>query len=507
MSKQRLHGSAAAVALLAAAGVTLAAAAGVALAQEETAPAARSTRVGAIPDARPLSEALTPAEIAKIRAAQAEAAAAESAAEAEAEEAEAAEAEAEAEEEETAPEPTLAQGRGPSLTGFTPGQVNQDPVRRWDLMLSQGLSFDTDAGLDGGGAIASATTNARLTYTAITPISSLNLSLSAGIRALGGDGSDRNLVPIPDLSVAWTRRLDPTTTFATSFSANLDQVAFTEPDALAITFDPTTGAFTLVEIEGDEGDAMRLALGAGMSLSHAVNARNQVSGGLSLSHTDYVDADSPVLSASTSGSTNLSWTHQSGPTLSHSLSGVVSVSSTDSVAEQKSLTVAVTGGANWAVNPRLSTQGSIGPSLTFSQRTIGGDTERFTSPGIRALAGLTYSGAKHQVVASFSNTVDPTSGGGIANRTALTLGGRMQLDPYSSVGANFAVGWQQPLSGDDGSAEDSLTVRTGVNFSTRLFEEVNATIGYGLGWTEDDDGSDVSHRVSLTFSRGFTFLP
>ncbi|MGG7566141.1 hypothetical protein ACQ5SO_08275 [Rhodovulum sp. DZ06] len=506
MSIQRLHGSAAAVALAAAAGVALAAVG--AIAQEDAEAPARGARVGAIPEARPLSEALSPAEIARLRAAEAEAAAAaeaQAAEDAAAAEAEAAEAAAEEEEE----EPTLAARRGPSLGGFGAGAVNQDPERRFDLTLSTGVSFNSGGGSNTSDSIVSANTNARLMYTSVTSDSALNIGLSAGFRALGGNETDRNVVPIPDLSVGYSQAIDSTTSFSTSFSARLDQVAFTEADTISIITDPTSGLpIGFVQIEGDEGDALKLALGAGMSLSHAINPRNQLSFGLNLSRTDYVDETSPALSSSTAGSLSLSWSHQSQPTLSHSLSAVTSVSQTDNAADQRSLTVAVTGGANWSVNRRLSMQGSLGPSLTFSQRTVGGVDETFTSPGVRALAGLTYSGARSSLSASFSNAVNPDSdGAGIANITAFTIGGRLQLDADSSVGANASLGWQQALSGDENSAQERLTAATGVSFSTRLFDEISASVGYRLSWSDENAGSDVSHRVSLTFSRGFTFLP
>ena len=519
MLKLRLHSGAAALAIAAVAGGVFAFDVVGARAQSES--ASESAGTGADSDAaakkKKAAAKKSPSAIPEAKAivaersplADATAAAAARAAAAEAAEAEAAEEEEDAEEE-AGPAPTATDRAGPSLTGFGASPVAQDPERRIDVIVSQGFGFDTDPGLDEGGSVFSSDTNVSVRYTARGPISTLSISTGAGLRLLAGDGvgeDDDPVVPIPNLAIGYSTALSRTTQLSTGLNVSLRQVAFTEAGELVgFTLDPNTGAILGVFTEGEEGTALQLVAGASAQLSHALNSRNQLSGGISLSRSDYVSG-ADTLSGVTGGGLSFSWAHQVLPTLSTSISSSFSSSFSEAADDAQSLSFSVTGGANWRASRTTAINGALGPSLTFTERTLAGVTEQETNLGVRAQAGLTYSGRAASASMSFSNTVAPNSDGIAVNVSALSFGLGYTVNTRTSLSGNVGLGWQRPL-GDGEGVTESLSLGAGASLSYAITQDVSANLGYGLRWrSEENADAGMSHRVFLTFTRRFTFLP
>ena len=497
MSRLGLKGASAGFAVMAAGSAAIAALGGVALAQQ--------VGDGSIPAPAPLVEKRDPAaDIAAADAAAAEAAAL-AAAQAQEDAAAAAETEAEAEQSEAEAIVESVGRRGPSAAGQRGAPVADQPQRRITLGISQGFNFDSDPSLDGSGSTFGASTTFSATYTSVAPTSSLSLGLNGSIRVLGGEGADDSdtVVPLPSFRAAYSASLSRSTSFGANFNLSITETAFENADVINLVL-TEDGDLALQRVEGDEGNAQRLSLGAGFSLSHAINRRNSVSMGLSLSRSDFIDNDSDTLNASTSGGLNFSWSHQARQDLSTTFGASISASRSEAADEAQSLSLAVTGGGNWRVDRLTVVQGSLGPSLTFSDDAVDGSD---LSVGLRAQGGFSYSSRRASFDMAFANNVVPADSGAISNLTALSVGGRYRINTLSSIGAQMGLSWQQPLNTSDSDGDDTLSLNSTLSYSYALTEDMNANLGYGLRWRSSDGEADMSHRVFLTLSRSFTFLP
>jgi hypothetical protein len=82
------------------------------------------------------------------------------------------------------------------------------------------------------------------------------------------------------------------------------------------------------------------------------------------------------------------------------------------------------------------------------------------------------------------------------------------VNEASSVSLASSLSYQLPLSQQDEADvgnDMNLTLRAAYNYA--LTRDVNASLGYALRWKDQEVNSFVSHKVFLTLTKSFTFLP
>ncbi|MFT4792127.1 MAG: hypothetical protein ACJAVR_002266 [Paracoccaceae bacterium] len=400
--------------------------------------------------------------------------------------------------------------RGVRLAGNLPTAVSPNPERRITLSLSETISGDTDIGLDGGGAAFGSNTRAGVQYISIGPISSFRVGANIGLNYFTGSGAssaDLN-VPTPDLSVGWQRSLSRTTQVSLGFNGSLKPETLTGDPTFALAQNDD-GSLFIETTDGQDKDALRLSLAASGSLNHTVNALNSLSMSFNASKVDYIngsDSLTPYIRFGLNGG----WDAQLSPTVSGGLSAGASAYFSDGADERTTYTFNVSGNSGWTVNRRMSVNASLGPSLSFTSRT---DTntglgDEYSSVSARAQIGISYALRDTSWSAGLSQGVQPTTQGSIANLTSLTLQMNHSVNEASSVSLASSLSYQLPLSQQDEADvgnDMNLTLRAAYNYA--LTRDVNASLGYALRWKDQEVNSFVSHKVFLTLTKSFTFLP
>lgn len=397
---------------------------------------------------------------------------------------------------------------GVRLAGNLPSRVEPNPERRITLSLSETLSGDTDLGMDGGDGSLGSSTRLGLSYISIGPISSYSVSANLGFNHVLGSDADTD-VPLPTFSAGWQRSLSRTTQMSLGLNGSVIPQTFYGDPVYSLTDSDDDGVLEIETDAGDEEDALRVSLGGTASLSHTINSINSVSLGVSASMVDFIDGGAS-LTPYTNFGLNGGWNAQLTPTLSGGLSSGMSAYFSDGADERSTYTFNVSGNTGWTVNRRLSMNASLGPNLSFSSSTDAstGLKDEYTSLSARGQVGISYALNDTKWAASLSQGVQPSSDGAIANTTSLSLRMRHQINDASAVSAATSLSYYLPLSEEDeDSVSERLNLSLRTSYSYALTKTVDASLGYAIRLKHEDDESFVSHKVFLTLTKSFTFLP
>jgi hypothetical protein len=401
---------------------------------------------------------------------------------------------------------------GVRLQGNLPATVQPNPERRLTLSLSETLSANSNIGLDDDGGAVGSTTRFGLNYLSIGPISSFRAGLNLGLNVFTGPGSDENNLDKPTVSgsLGWQRSVSRTTQVSLGFNGSFQPETFFGDSTYLLGDSDGDGIDDTVDVSaGDEKDAMRLSLAANAELSHTVNSLNSLSLSFSTSNVQYFDGGDGLTTYIRAG-LNGGWNSQLSPTVSGGISTGVSAYFADSADDRTTYTWTVTGNGDWTVNRRMSVNASLGPNLSFSSSTIPstGESDDYTTLSTRAQFGISYALTDTTWSAALSQNVQPTTEGSIANITAFNMQMRHQINDMSSVTLGSAISYYLPLSEqDEEDIDEPLNVTLRAAYNHALTRDVNATLGYVFRWKDEEDQSPVSHKVFLTLTKSFTFLP
>lgn len=463
---------------------------------------APAARVGAVPKGAGVVEAAETPETAEAEAdpqpaePQVDAAAATAAAEAQAE-----------------TDLREAADSGLRLRGNLPSAVAQNPERNLFLTLSETLSANSNYGLNGDGAAFVSTTRAGLTYSSLSPLSALSVSTGLSYDVYAGPGAPDTdaALPLPDLRVSWRRSLTRTTQVSANVAASVAPQSAVGDQTFSLV-ETGDGIFAVDVQDGAQQDALRMSLSASSSLSHTINSRNSVSMSASLGVVQY-DGGGSSLSGYTQASLSGGWTAQLTPTINGGLTGSYSTTVSDAEDARTSHSFNVSSQANWRVSPRLSLNGSVGPSLTFSaadatSTAAAVDTAQISA---RVQAGVSYALSDTRWSLNLSNGVTPTTDGTASNVTSLSAGMSYSINSESSASVRSVVTYRAPLGSESDTGGNAVTksllASTSLNYSVTLTEDVSASLGYAFNWQDQEAASEVSHQVFLTLSRSLRFVP
>lgn len=400
---------------------------------------------------------------------------------------------------------------GVRLQGNLPAAVEPLPERRLTLTLSETLSGDTDIGLDGDGGAFGSNTRVGLHYLSTGLISSFRLGGTIGFNYYAGPGTDDvDLnVPTPDIYMSWQRSVSQTTQVSLGFNGSVKPETFADDPTFELTDDDGDGFYDVDTIAGDDKDALRVSLSASAGLSHTINSRNSMSLSLSASNVDYIDG-SDALTPYTRFGLNGGWNKQFSPTLSGGLSAGASAYYSDAADERETVTFNLSADSGWTVNRRMAVNASLGPNLSFTSLIdpSTGVKDEYSTLSARAQFGMSYALSDTTWSAGLSQDVRPTTEGSIANITALTVQMRHKINELSSASLGAVLSYQLPLSEqDEDDIEEQLNFTVRAAYNHALTRDVNATLGYAFRFQDEEEDSFVSHKVFLTLTKSFTFLP
>lgn len=297
----------------------------------------------------------------------------------------------------------------------------------------------------------------------------------------------------------------------------------------------------------EQNEGLRVSLSTGVGYNERINSIESYSLSASASRVEFFNDNGEFTPSSTFGfgaGYNRQFTNKI--TGGGSLSG--SYFQADDETNRQSISVSAGPSLSWRRTPIESYSFSLGPAYTvttFDTQVAGGGriSEREESLSLRGSAGITYSPAGGSYTASITQGVTPADEGVLVNQTSLNLGvtqrvsatstasaglsstfrtalqdseaGDFEDDVFSTARAGFSQTINRRSSGsvstfaqidDDGGFEE-VTTGVSVGYSHRLTERVTANLSYTFRLERTQNEDLTSHRVGLTFSRGFTIIP
>lgn len=391
-------------------------------------------------------------------------------------------------------------GRPNLLTRGNLGSVGAAvPSEQLSGRVSFGASYESDPGLDDGGAGYRVSTSFGLSYVTVGRSDrfelSTQLSLSTG-RGDGFSGSDSLSVPLPNLSLGYSQSVNRSFGYGLSFSGGVRRLQSSGSSILTLTDADGDGVLEFVQTQRGSTEAYRLSLSGSASGSYKLDRLNSFSSSVSLSRIDFINGDTqrPLTSWSLGGG----WSHLLAPDLSAGLSTRIGGTIYDEQSSGDSTTVSATGNLSWSVNDSLGANFSVGPRLTFD--------DEGTNLGLSLSSAVSYADTEtRRYTASLSNRVAPTSDGNSVNLTALRFSASEALNDRLGFELSSTLSHRSALGGSGGDDVDAVDASAGLRWA--LTPDVSASISYTFEYESTDTDSFLSHGVSLTLSRSFTFLP
>ncbi|MEL7137509.1 MAG: hypothetical protein AAFP67_00605 [Pseudomonadota bacterium] len=376
--------------------------------------------------------------------------------------------------------------------------------------LSQRFSYDSDLGLDGGGGAF--TTNSSLGMRAEfeTEESSGSLSSAVSYRAViddGDDGDDNG-----DLD-GFRPNLNGRARF------NLGRVLLTE----AISFRLDNVAFTDFNVDGDvnpdgiftDSDARRLDFSFTQGVGYALTQRNTLNFSAGVSITRFSDGDDELEDSDRFfGSIGLS--RRVSPRLGLSISaGATRFSSGSTDDETTGTSVGLNFGFNRALQEDVSLSGSVGLRYVRVQEEVsifpfGTIESDETNLGATGGFSFRYDVGETDLFAGLTQSVAPTEDGDVEESTTLSARVSHRINSRQSFGVNMSFTRRTNVTDTVGASTESdqeFFGQISPSFNYRLTENWNANLGYAFRVSQDDDGSDVSNSVFLSFSRPLRIFP
>jgi hypothetical protein len=364
--------------------------------------------------------------------------------------------------------------------------------------VSQSLEADSNGDLDeDGGPVYGTTTALGLDVLALTPTTQLQFETGASVGLYGGDAEDeddsRNGI-YPNLGVAFSRNGKYVDTGA-SFAFDMRPTAFSQFEDTGVV----------------EGDATEVSVRLAADAAYALDGRNSLSLGGSGSVTRFTGGTT-TLEPTTSYGATLAWGHALSADTQANLAFGASRFTAESIENPDSLSLDLSAGVSHLVNPRLSFDASLGPSVTRTTRTRAG--ERDTEVSIGAIGGLDIAWAPApdtQLVFALSHGLEPSSRGELETTTALGIGLQHAVNSWTSAGVDLLVqrqtaggGFEDEDGGDSGS-RILATLSPSLAFS--LAPDWALQASYALAVEREDESDAISNRFFLTLTHQFDILP
>jgi hypothetical protein len=368
--------------------------------------------------------------------------------------------------------------------------------------VSQRLQFESNRDLDeDGGPIYGATTALGLDFTALAPRTQWQFETGASVGFFGGEGDTDDLTGVfPNFAAAVDHNGKYIDTGA-SFGIDLQPAAFAQIDETGIT----------------EGDATQLSVRLAGDAAMALDPRNRLSFGVSGRIIRFTSGSTSLNPTETYG-TSLSWGHSLSADTQTSLSFGVQHFSSEAEDDPRSLSFDLAAGVGHTINPRLSVDASLGPSVTRTTRTVLGLRESDFSVGAVGDLALAWRPQPDtRLVFALSHGLEPSELGELRTTTALGAGLQHSVNSWISSGVNLLVQRQSSASGfddDPGAGSDTdfgterILATLSPNLAFSLTPEVALQVSYSLRM-EHEREADVafSNGVFLTLTRAFDIIP
>lgn len=357
--------------------------------------------------------------------------------------------------------------------------------------VSQRLQAETNRELeDDGGSVYGATTALGIDVTAQTPTTRWLFETGASVGVFGGSGDTDGLSGVfPNFAAAVAHDGKYIDTGA-NFGIDLQPATFARTD----------------EIGNAGGDATQLTLNLGANASMALDPRNDLSAGVNGRIVRF-----------TSGTTSLDETTSYGGTLSwgHSLSAATGTSlsfggrhfTSD---DTESLSFDLSAGVSHMVNPRLSFDAGLGPSVTWTTRTDPGLRETEFSLGAVGDFGIDWQPRADTLISvALSHGLEPSEEGDLETTTALGAGLQRAINNWITGGVDLLLQYQRSAGGlGTGVDNAELTAALSPSLSFSLTREVSLRVSYSLRMGHEE-GSDLafSNGAFLTLTHAFDIFP
>lgn len=374
-------------------------------------------------------------------------------------------------------------------------------------VVSQGLSYDSDLGLDGGVGSFSTTTSLGVQATYETDESEASLSSSVSYRAVFGDDEDTSDLDGFRPNLNGSARFNfGRLTLSEAISFRIDNVAFTDFQSDG-SINPD-GIFT-------DSDARRLDFSFTQGVGYALSQRNSLNVSAGVSLTRFSETDDQLEDGDRYfGSIGLS--RAVSPRLSIGISAVASRFNTGSTTDEtRGTSVGVNFGFSRTFQDDVDFSGSVG------LRYVRVREETFIAPfgtieseenNLGATGGFSFSYdvGNTDLSAALSQNVSPTEDGDIEEFTTLSAGLSHAINSRQSFNVGMSFTRRTNVTdtvGNSGGSEQEFFGRISPSFNYRLTQNWSANLGYSFRVSNDDQGTEVSNAVFLGFSRPLRIFP
>ncbi|MEL6768512.1 MAG: hypothetical protein AAFP17_15125 [Pseudomonadota bacterium] len=374
-------------------------------------------------------------------------------------------------------------------------------------VVTQGLSYDSDLGLDGGSGSFSSITSLGISAGFETDESSGSLSSSVSYRAVFGDDDESDDLEgfRPDLNGSASFNFGRLT-LTEAISFRIDNVAFTDFQSDG-SINPD-GIFT-------DSDAERLDFSFTQGVGYALSQRNSLNVSAGVSITRFSESDDELEDSDRFfGSVGVS--RAVSPRLSIGVSAVASRFTTGtSLDETTGTTVGVNVGFSRSFQEDISFSGSVGVRYVniveqVAVLPVGTVETEETNVGATGGFSFSYDVGNTDLSAGLSQVVSPTEDGDIEEATTLNAGLSHAINSRQSFNLGMSFTRRTNISetvGNSGSSEQEFFGQISPTYAYRLTQNWSANLGYAFRVTNDDDGTEFSNSVFLGFSRPLRIFP
>lgn len=242
---------------------------------------------------------------------------------------------------------------------------------------------------------------------------------------------------------------------------------------------------------GGSSTAVQTTFAGSLGMSYLATPRDRLSLGANFGARRYFGGSSGLENTERIG-LSAGWTRELAPDLSASLNGGYTLFFSDEGMRQSGQ---ITGGFTWRATPRLTLNGSLGPSFSI-------DENGAVSPGVAGSLGASYA-ATPDTSLSFrlSQSVDQNSDGDLVNVVSASAGLNHAVNSRSSFGLTSGASVTTPIDGGESVSNFSV----GANYSYRFTRDWAINAGYSLRATQDDD-FELRDSVSFNIVRSLDIL-
>lgn len=273
-----------------------------------------------------------------------------------------------------------------------------------------------------------------------------------------------------------------------------------------VSLRPTSTEISQIEDTGViDQNVTQFNADAGVSLSHRLDDRNQVSVGVNGSVVRFSEDLEDLIPTELIG-LSLGWGRSLTETSTLNLSAGLRHFVADDEAGTRSQTLDVSAGLNHERTSRHTLNVTLGSTAVRTiEKAQAGDP--VLSIGLTGGLGFDYTLKNFRAGLSLTQGVEPSAVGALQSFTRASGSLGYQLTNLQSLGLTLGFTRRTPLSGGDDDEETLETISLGPVYSLRLDPETSMSLSYLFRLSRDSvDGMSSGHRVFLSVNRDFAIL-